>query len=361
VVEALGRFHREFLGHGKIDGSAWLPILPLHDDRRNFLQDHYRLSFESVKGYLQSALSKLAFETCEKLCEGYAEVANRLAQPPLTLLHGSFNLAHLRFSPAETSPVVAAVDWRLVCRGRGAYDFASFLASCGPPEVRRDMESWLMMNYLAAFGLKGGKDAKEDFEDDVRAALLAILAFTIAFFAGALEARPDNTCGAAHCSLIWVSEACDDWDAIRLLGGSDGGHDAEAESRSRKTRSGGRRKASPKSKSSRRKPTASSKSPGRSAPAKSAAARSKSPAKQGASSKATAAASSKKDASSTSKSPGPKAKKTVKIEEPKSKAEGSPQKAPAKGGKESSSSKSSKEKSEKSSKASSKSPGRKSK
>mmetsp|Transcript_19619 Transcript_19619/g.52793 ORF Transcript_19619/g.52793 Transcript_19619/m.52793 type:complete len:667 (+) Transcript_19619:121-2121(+) len=357
VVEALGRFHRNFLGHGKIDGSTWLPVLPLHDERRNFLQDQYRYSFESVKGYLQSALSALAYETCEKLCDGYAEVAGRLSQPPLTLLHGSLNLAHLRFSPAESSPVVAATDWRLVCRGRGAYDFASFLASCGPPEVRRDMESWLMMNYLAAFGLAGGKQAKEEFEDDVRAALLANLAFTIAFFAGALEARPDSTSGTAHCSLLWVSEACDDWDAIRLLGGSDGGHEEEAQTRSTKAKKGARRKASPKGgKASRRKSVAPSKSPGRGgASAKSAASRSKSPAK--ASGKA-AASSSKKDASS--KSPGPKAKKAAKVEEPKSKAEGGAHKSSAKG-KEPSSSKSGKDKSEKGPRPASKSPARKAK
>lgn len=228
VVDALGRFHRNFTGHGKIDGATWLPLLPLHGEKLELVQGRFRAAFEENRNEIQEVLSDLSFETCEKLCEGYADIVRQLGRPPLTLLHGGFSVSHLRFTKSVIKPVVAATDWRLVCRGRGAYDFTCFMVSCAPPDMRREMENWLMMSYLSAAGHTGGRKSRIEFEDDVRTSLLALLAMTIALVADRLDSEPEVSSYRVRTQLKWLGQACDDWDAISLLGGSDRVEDVNA-------------------------------------------------------------------------------------------------------------------------------------
>merc|ERR1712194_546357 len=106
---------------------------------------------------------------------GFGKVLDRLATPPTTVLHGSFFLENLKFTHAPFHPMVAAEEWQFVCRGRGAFDFASLLTSCMPPEDRLECERRLMIYYLNASGYPGDAASKAEFELDVRAGLLANL------------------------------------------------------------------------------------------------------------------------------------------------------------------------------------------
>merc|ERR1711908_149788 len=97
------------------------------------VQKHYADCFTDLEARLRDWLSPVALAACRELRTTYASLLERLARPPLTLLHGDFRLENLRFSTC--SPVsVAAFDWQFVCRGRGAYDLAYFLALSRPPE-----------------------------------------------------------------------------------------------------------------------------------------------------------------------------------------------------------------------------------
>merc|ERR1712110_1199814 len=123
-----------------------------------------------------------------------------------------------QFSTAvDWSPSVATADWRFVCRGRGAFDFAAFLGLCLDPAARRSHEYGLIERYLQAgailenssgnkqlmsiwSGGGGGEDKKAELHKDLRAGFLVNFAFFIVRHCASLEglaASSNNPCAAA--------------------------------------------------------------------------------------------------------------------------------------------------------------------
>eukprot|EP00747_Dinoflagellata_sp_TGD_P026453 gnl/TRDRNA2_/TRDRNA2_131947_c1_seq1.p1 gnl/TRDRNA2_/TRDRNA2_131947_c1~~gnl/TRDRNA2_/TRDRNA2_131947_c1_seq1.p1 ORF type:complete len:137 (+),score=18.99 gnl/TRDRNA2_/TRDRNA2_131947_c1_seq1:1-411(+) len=133
----------------------------------------------------------------------------RLAQPPLTLVHGDFHPGNVRFS-TDSPPIAAAFDWQFCCRCRGSYDFAYFITLFAPREVRQKCENDLAKCYLAAAERPSG-DAAE-FINDVRAALLVVMSF---FLMVNLHALRNGT--ILHGSIKKIGHALDDWGCSALL------------------------------------------------------------------------------------------------------------------------------------------------
>mmetsp|Transcript_114051 Transcript_114051/g.362615 ORF Transcript_114051/g.362615 Transcript_114051/m.362615 type:complete len:182 (+) Transcript_114051:492-1037(+) len=149
-------------------------------------------------------------------------VLERLAEPPLTLVHGDFRPENLRFAPsaafAATStaaagpavPRVAAFDWGLAHLGRGAWDLAYCIILSQPPEVRRQREAALVSTYLRA----SGDSTEQKLREELRFAALGILSLIIMTRAGAKSYESKQMLGRM---LVWVGEAIEDWQAIDAI------------------------------------------------------------------------------------------------------------------------------------------------
>lgn len=84
-------------------------------------------------------------------------VLDRLAAPPLTLVHGDFRLNNLLFA-ASDGPLLAVLDWQTAVRGRGPMDVACLFASSLSPADRREAERELLPRYHRALlenGVRG--------------------------------------------------------------------------------------------------------------------------------------------------------------------------------------------------------------
>jgi len=220
AVLGLAGLHNTFAAEGKLSALPWLPTLPLHGESAAHMQSIYKEVFDQCRSELTVLMSPASFDVCRKLGNGYyAEVMHHLSRPPLTLLHGCFLPAALRFSTSTHPPAVAAYDWQFVCRGRGAYDFALFLTLCAPPEERRDIQLDMIMRYLMARGMTTRVQRRE-FLEDFRFALLLAFSFFLMNVASALKAERGEPADQAKRGIHWFSEIIEDWDCSDCVGGT---------------------------------------------------------------------------------------------------------------------------------------------
>eukprot|EP00931_Biecheleriopsis_adriatica_P034359 TRINITY_DN19852_c0_g4_i1.p1 TRINITY_DN19852_c0_g4~~TRINITY_DN19852_c0_g4_i1.p1 ORF type:complete len:761 (+),score=142.94 TRINITY_DN19852_c0_g4_i1:95-2284(+) len=238
AVEALGATHRDFKARRLLDAHDWLPLTPLDLERPYIVHKQFTNCLQDLleNSSLRDVLSPVMLEICERLTdiESFGSKAlGRLAKPPLTLLHGDFQpgmkktalaWSGLRFTRTEP-PAVAALDWQWVCRGRGAYDLATFMALAVSVEERREWEPWMLMLYGEAAGGRGGVAARAEFDDDIRAGFLAVLVLFLLRNAGTLVAADyevdPRTRAAVLLGVERLSIAIEDWDAMKVLGGSE--------------------------------------------------------------------------------------------------------------------------------------------
>lgn len=96
---------------------------------------------------------------------------------PRTLIHRDYQLDNLLFGDPATNYAgalsLAIVDWQFLSRGHGVWDVAYFLSESLLPEVRRGVESKLLVNYQAIL-VAGGADKYDytQFLIDYKVALL---------------------------------------------------------------------------------------------------------------------------------------------------------------------------------------------
>lgn len=268
AIESLGSMHHKFRGRRLLEAHTWLPMTPLSLDFPQLVSHQFSACFKALvsSGDLQGSLSPVVMEACELLCslEAYGPKAlGRLIRPPLTLLHGAYHCelgegvqawTGLRFSPVDP-PTVAALDWQWVCRGRGAFDLATFMALSLDAEDRREWEGMMLMTYGEAAGGRGGVAARAEFDDDLRAGFLATLVFFLLRTSCALSSgREDAAQQATLKGLRRLDAAIVDWGAVEILGESKLARQlAEAEEQRKKDERISARKARPKKKVEKKK------------------------------------------------------------------------------------------------------------
>eukprot|EP00930_Biecheleria_cincta_P056701 TRINITY_DN42776_c0_g1_i1.p1 TRINITY_DN42776_c0_g1~~TRINITY_DN42776_c0_g1_i1.p1 ORF type:complete len:701 (+),score=121.97 TRINITY_DN42776_c0_g1_i1:85-2103(+) len=263
ATECLGVMHNKFRGRRILEAHAWLPMTPLNLEFPQLITHQFTACFKGLlnSGDLKGSLSPVVLEACELMCSIQAygpKGLGRLMRPPLTLLHGDYhsNLGPhvqawtgLRFSPVDP-PAVAAVDWQWVCRGRGAFDLATFMALSLDVEDRREQEGGMLMIYGEAAGGRGGVAARAEFDDDLRAGFLATLVFFLLRSSSTLSSgREDAAQQATLKGLRRLDAAIVDWGAVEILGESKLARQlVEAEEQRKKDERIAARKARPKKK-----------------------------------------------------------------------------------------------------------------
>ncbi len=95
---------------------------------------------------------------------------------PITLVHGDYRLDNLFFDERRS---VSAVDWQIVTRGVGGYDFAYFVTQSLSAADRREHLDRLVETYFATLVSAGVEYPEEQFWLDVRRSVLFCLAYPV--------------------------------------------------------------------------------------------------------------------------------------------------------------------------------------
>jgi aminoglycoside phosphotransferase (APT) family kinase protein len=149
----------------------------------------------------------------EEMKTHVVDLLDALAPPPCTVLHGDWRLDNIFFGPGN----VAAIDWQISTKGRGAFDVAYFLSSCLDPGIRRinEMPLLRMWHEIASDGGSGGYSFDDALTDYRRAVLFCNVYTVIAI--GSLDPANERGVALLKAWLTRRSAAIEDLDAGELM------------------------------------------------------------------------------------------------------------------------------------------------
>ncbi|KAH8066681.1 ecdysteroid kinase [Aureococcus anophagefferens] len=110
--------------------------MPVHVELADFIEAFFVKCWASVKagGVYDLGAEAAALVDAVAAPGVYASLTRRLAEPPLTLLHGDFRAANLM---VDEGGAVVVYDWQFAALGNGGYDLAYFVALSAPVDERR--------------------------------------------------------------------------------------------------------------------------------------------------------------------------------------------------------------------------------
>ncbi len=166
---------------------SWLP-----DTRAPVMQNmihDYRLCVPVTLQRLADFVSPEARVACERIAQKMDWIFAELAKPPLVISHFDSRLENFVFVEPG-SDKIAIIDWQLVARLRPGWDFAYFMGTSVPEEVRRHWQPGLTRRYLDGLraGGVGDYDAAQ-FSTDLR---LNTMAMTLIPVIGGASFDGDN-------------------------------------------------------------------------------------------------------------------------------------------------------------------------
>jgi len=91
------------------------------------------------------------------------ELTNRLAEPPITLLHGDYRLDNMCVLESGTDVNVTLFDWQSIQIGRGVFDLAYFITGNLPREDALHVERELVRIYHTTLQDEG----VEGYDDEI--------------------------------------------------------------------------------------------------------------------------------------------------------------------------------------------------
>ena len=167
---------------------GWLPTFEDLATRRHAVsRRHWDTFIDRYRSHLPSRFLALS----DRLRRGLDVARHRLSALPPTLLHGDFRPDNLLFASTDAGGAIAAVDWQVTMRGPGVCDVAYFLAACGPPELRRELEREALEAYAAALVSRGVPGyTNEQCAEDYRVAMIDILARVSVLTVGLVPRSP---------------------------------------------------------------------------------------------------------------------------------------------------------------------------
>jgi aminoglycoside/choline kinase family phosphotransferase len=161
ALRQLAKLHAGWWGSRELEDLDWMPYFNDNAEMvrvlyEQTLWDTFLQKVEEIFPGRQLPVSLL--DIGAGLRNNLAQVANRLAESPRTLVHGDYRLDNLLFGTAEYQVPLTIIDWQGAVRGRGAADLWHFMIYCLPPEQRRAMEQPLLDAYHTALREHGVRD-----------------------------------------------------------------------------------------------------------------------------------------------------------------------------------------------------------
>lgn len=154
-LEALASFHADWWGDPALEQPTPLPRFndPVIVGVVQKLYDTARAPFD---GSFAAGLPKEFLNILDDVAVKLAPLADRLAEPPFTVLHGDFRADNLFFDNKQDTPGVWAIDWQIACIGRAVFDAAYFISQSVQLDASDMNERTLLETYhtsLVAIGV----------------------------------------------------------------------------------------------------------------------------------------------------------------------------------------------------------------
>jgi hypothetical protein len=201
VVRNIAAFHARWWESPLLDKLDWMPDV------------NAPVQKSAVPAYAQAALSPGMLEIGAQMKDHVGTLLDQLAPPPRTVLHGDWRLDNIFFGDGT----IAAIDWQISTKGRGAFDIGYFLSSCVEPDVRRAKEQGLvrLWHEIASDGGKGGYSF-DDAWTDYRRSVLFCNVYTVIGI-GSLDAANERGMALFHAWLRRRSAAIEELNAGELM------------------------------------------------------------------------------------------------------------------------------------------------
>jgi len=171
AVASLARHHAQWWGDSALENASWPDCLAVVGTRAG------RLYRERADRFIDKFGNDLSADMKDRVLELAGKIAfihERLSRPPITMIHGDFQLQNLFFQESEKGLEMTVIDWKEISPGRGPYDLAVFLGCYARNAGKSDTD--LLRNYHTAL-LNGGVSGYsfEECLNDYKFAMLRCL------------------------------------------------------------------------------------------------------------------------------------------------------------------------------------------
>jgi hypothetical protein len=216
AVAQLAKLHATTWNERALDKCDWLPAANA-PDLMGMVQGGYQQCWAPFAANFGDRLPAPLLKAGEALATTLPALLGTLTEPPRTLVHGDYRMDNMIFGVKPQDPPFSIIDWQLVARARGVFDFAYFMAQGGDPIRRKDNEMRLLEAYhgLLAEGGVAGYSFDECLHD-YRASILYGLVY-IVISVGLLENADERMQHLFGTALERTIRAIDDLDATELM------------------------------------------------------------------------------------------------------------------------------------------------
>lgn len=186
IVRALAAMHARWW-EPEPAPHEWLPFTTVGLDRARPVQGAFARAWARVRDSVDLG----AHEVIDAGVEAYVDLLSEISTGPVTLNHGDFRLDNLFLHDGE--PI--AFDWQFVCRARGAYDLAYFLALDLDADELAEHEDGLLEAYRDALT---GHGVEYDATRLRRDYAVSLVLSTAVFAIGAGGVQPSEASRVLH-------------------------------------------------------------------------------------------------------------------------------------------------------------------
>ena len=162
TAQQAAKLHATFWNDPSLAGFEWLP---LHD---HFFEDGFAEHWPAFAASYELRIGREAVALGERVARNLRWLEQRIADRPVTLVHGDLRADNLLFGCDPAHDEVVVLDWQLTTRSLGAIDLARLLGGSEPAAERRGHQLEVFAAWhegLLAAGLTDYKiaDALADF------------------------------------------------------------------------------------------------------------------------------------------------------------------------------------------------------
>jgi len=214
AVMSLSRCHAQYWGDPAFESARWPDSLADVGIRSGRF---YRERAERFIDKFGDELSRDVNDLAIRLTDKVVFIHERLARPPITLVHGEFQLQNLFFEESERGLHMTVIDWKEISRGRGPYDLAVFLGCYARNTAKSDID--VVRTYHAAL-LRNGVSGYpfEECLDDYKFAMLRCLSRVVNLM-GLLDLNGEHEKARMRIRLERAIQSVIELGAAELLGG----------------------------------------------------------------------------------------------------------------------------------------------
>ena len=131
TVRDAAKLHAAFWTDAALAGLDWLP---LHD---HFFADGFVEHWPAFAASYELRIGRDAVRLGERVALHLRWLEERIAERPVTLVHGDLRADNLLFGGSPERPEIVVLDWQLATRSLGTIDLARLLGGSEPAAERR--------------------------------------------------------------------------------------------------------------------------------------------------------------------------------------------------------------------------------